>query len=236
MTMTDTRPHGLEPSSDARNVATPTVSQTGFPPPPAIPVKPGIGSPWLGLPAADYKPDAGVDPDHPHVFHLQTAPGNFMPGGSLQGAHAENFPILRGQKAAVYLIHLAPGGIREPHWHPSAWEVNFVISGTTRWSFVGPDSTQDSFTVSAGDLVFAPQGHFHYFENASDTEDLYVLVVFNAETTEPEDDVPLAQSISSVPADVLGAVFGVDPSVFEQLPVVKHRKPVVQKPGYGDGN
>jgi hypothetical protein len=24
--------------------------------------------------------------------------------------------------------------------------------------------------------------------------------------------------------------------VFEQLPVVKHRKPVVQKPGYGDGN
>ncbi|MEN4478736.1 cupin domain-containing protein [Mycolicibacterium cosmeticum] len=233
--MSDTPPHGLEPTSDARNVATPTVSEAGFPPPPAIPIKPGIGSPWLGLPAAGYKPEPGLDPDHPHVFHLQSAPGNFMPGGSLQGAHAENFPILRGQKASTYLIHLAPGGIREPHWHPSAWEVNFVIAGTTRWSFVGPDSTQDRFTVGAGDLVFAPQGHFHYFENVSDTEDLYVLVVFNAETTEPQDDVPLAQSISSVPADVLGAVFGVDPSVFAQLPVIKHRKPVVQKPGFGDG-
>jgi oxalate decarboxylase len=233
MTMTDQpRPHGLEPSSDARNVATPTVSEAGFPPPPDSPMKPGIGLPWLGLAASDFAPEAGVDPDHPHLFHLQSAPGNFMPGGSLQGAHAENFPIVRGQKAAVYLIHLAPGGIREPHWHPSAWEVNWVIAGTTRWSFVGPDSTQDSFVAGPGDLVFAPQGHFHYFENASDTEDLYVLVVFNAETTEPRDDVPLAQSISSVPADVLAAVFGVDVSAFAQLPKVMHRKPIVRKPGY----
>jgi hypothetical protein len=26
------------------------------------------------------------------------------------------------------LTVLRPGGIREPHWHPSAWELNYVMS------------------------------------------------------------------------------------------------------------
>ncbi len=34
----------------------------------------------------------------------------------------------------------------------------------------------------------SPQGHFHYFENASDTEELAVLIAFNASSSEPEDE------------------------------------------------
>lgn len=74
-----------------------------------------------------------------------------------------------------------------------------------------------------------PQGHFHYFENASDTEDLTVLIVFNADSAEPLDDVPLAQSISSLPPHVLAAVFGVDESVFAQLPVLTQRTVIVSR-------
>lgn len=74
-----------------------------------------------------------------------------------------------------------------------------------------------------------PQGHFHYFENASDTEDRIVLIVFNADSAEPLDDVPLAQSISSLPPHVLAAVFGVDESVFAQLPVLTQRTVIVSR-------
>lgn len=81
----------------------------------------------------------------------------------------------------------------------------------------------------AGDAIFAPQGHFHYFENASDTEDRIVLIVFNADSAEPLDDVPLAQSISSLPPHVLAAVFGVDESVFAQLPVLTQRTVIVSR-------
>lgn len=182
-----------------------------------------------GLPASDYAPAGGVDPDHPHLFHLQSATSDDFDGGSLQGARSGVWPILADQKGAVYLARLRPGGVREPHWHPSAWEKNVVLSGRVRWSFVGPNSTQDVFEGGAGDAIFAPQGHFHYFENASETEDLTVLIVFNADSAEPLDDVPLAQSISSLPPHVLAAVFGVDESVFAELPILTQRTVIVSR-------
>ena len=122
--------------------------------------------------------------------------------------------------------------MREPHWHPSAWELNFVISGAVRWSLVGPDGTHDAFGGAAGDLVFAPQGHFQYFENASDTEDLVVLIAFNASTSEPEDDIGIAASIGALPADVLGAVFGTVPETFSKLPRITERVVIARKPGF----
>jgi oxalate decarboxylase/phosphoglucose isomerase-like protein (cupin superfamily) len=85
----------------------------------------------------------------------------------LQGAIEDNWKILSNQQASVYLARLEPGGIREPHWHPSAWELNYVISSKVRWRFVGPEATHDTIEAESGDLVFAPQGHFHYFENPS---------------------------------------------------------------------
>ncbi|MGO9067029.1 cupin domain-containing protein [Mycobacterium sp.] len=97
---------------------------------------------------------------------------NVFPGGSLQGANSENWLILVGQKGAVYLARLAVGGIREPHWHPSAWQINVILAGRSRWVFVGPNGTQDVFEAGKGDVIFAPQGHYHYFENASATEEL----------------------------------------------------------------
>lgn len=219
----------LQPDIDSRNVPAPALSQKGYPEPTPPAEGEGIGAAWLGLPASDYAPAGGVDPDHPHLFHLQSATSDDFDGGSLQGAHSGVWPILTDQKGAVYLARLRPGGVREPHWHPSAWEMNVVLSGRVRWSFVGPNSTQDVFEGGAGDAIFAPQGHFHYFENASDTEDLTVLIVFNADSAEPLDDVPLAQSISSLPPHVLAAVFGVDESVFAQLPVLAQRTVIVSR-------
>jgi oxalate decarboxylase len=132
-------------------------------------------SPAAGTMAAPDQPAGGWSGQHPHMFHLSAWAPDVFTGGTLQGATGDNWKILSGQQAAVYLARLEPCGVREPHWHPSAWELNFVVSGSARWSFVGPEATHDTFEVVKGDLVFAPQGHFHYFENASDTEDLVVL-------------------------------------------------------------
>ncbi|MFC3997143.1 cupin domain-containing protein [Nocardiopsis sediminis] len=168
-------------------------------------------------------PGDGPDPEHPHAFHLARSEAMVFDGGRLQGGHGENWPILVDQQAAVYLVKLEPGGIREPHWHPSAWEVNYVISGSVRWVFVGPGQTQDAFDAGAGDVIFAPQGHFHYFENTSDTEDLNVLIVFNSSATEPDDDIGIVHALSSLPRDVLASVFGADPHVFDAVPKTLRR-------------
>ncbi len=92
------------------------------------------------------------------------------------------------------------------------------MQGRVSWTFVGPEATHDNFEAGKGDLVFAPQGHFHYFENASDVEDLVVLIVFNSSSTEPDDDIGLVQSLSAIPPDVLAAVFGGSPDTFNDLP------------------
>lgn len=200
-----------------------------------MPEGPGIGA--AAWPSEQTTPvsrgeqtSGGTDPDHPHLFHLADWGGNVFPGGSLQGANSENWPILVGQKGAVYLARLAVGGIREPHWHPSAWEINVILAGLSRWVFVGPNGTQDVFEAGKGDVIFAPQGHYHYFENASATEELVALIVFNSDAAEPKDDIGIGQSLTSIPNDVLSAVLGVPVSIFEQIPTVPGRIVIVKRP------
>jgi oxalate decarboxylase len=224
-----------QPSVDDRTVPSPNPPGSDTPPPQPVPEGPGIGA--AAWPSEQTTPvgrgeqtAGGTDPDHPHLFHLADWGGNVFPGGSLQGANSENWPILVGQKGAVYLARLAVGGIREPHWHPSAWEVNVILAGLSRWVFVGPNGTQDVFEAGKGDVIFAPQGHYHYFENASATEELVALIVFNSDAAEPKDDIGIGQSLTAIPNDVLSAVLGVPVSIFEQIPSVPGRIVIVKRP------
>ncbi|MFI6042461.1 cupin domain-containing protein [Nocardia sp. NPDC051321] len=164
-----------------------------------------------------------------HLFKLRAADRANHDGGYLQGANEDNFPVLKGQKGSVYFVHLDVGGIREPHWHPSAWELNYIISGKAKWSILGthPDGTykNDVFDAVEGDLVFAPQGYFHYFENASTEQPLDVLVMFNTSAGEPNDDIGIVGTLNSLPREVLAASFGIPVSAFANVPT--EIKPVV---------
>ncbi|MCM6774136.1 cupin domain-containing protein [Nocardia sp. CDC159] len=164
-----------------------------------------------------------------HLFKLTGAARTSFDGGYLQGANEHTFPILGGQRGSVYFVHLDPGGFREPHWHPTAWELNFVISGRAKWSILGthPDGTYHNtvFEAEQGDLVFAPQGHLHYFENARADAGLEVLVIFNSSAGEPYDDIGIVASLNAMPRDVLAAAFGVPESAFTAIPT--EVKPVV---------
>ncbi|MFI1917675.1 cupin domain-containing protein [Nocardia sp. NPDC020380] len=164
-----------------------------------------------------------------HLFKLTAADRDNYDGGYLQGANEDTFPILRGQQGSVYFVHLEVGGLREPHWHPSAWELNYIISGKARWTILGthPEGgyRNNVFEAGQGDLVFAPQGHFHYFENASPDVPLEVLVIFNTSAKEPNDDIGIVGSLNALPRNVLAAAFGVPESAFANVPT--EIKPVV---------
>ncbi|MCG8917169.1 cupin domain-containing protein [Actinokineospora sp. PR83] len=177
-------------------------------------------------PTKPTRPSGGA---HPHLFSLAATAPTTYDGGNLRGANEQNFPVLAGQNGSVYLVHLDPGGIREPHWHPTAWELNYIISGRAEWSILGthPDGSyhNDVFTANRGDLVFAPQGFFHYFANPSSTEGLDVLVMFNTSVAEPNDDIGVVGTLNSIPREILAASFGVPVSAFAAVP--RDIKPVV---------
>lgn len=165
----------------------------------------------------------------PYLFQLTRSKPNAFDGGSLRGAHEGNFPVLAGQDGSVYFVHLDVGGIREPHWHPTAWELTFVVSGRAKWTVLGTHSDgtyhNEVFEAEQGDLVFVPQGFFHYFENADPSEPMRGLVVFNTSSEEPNDDIGVVGTLNALPRDVLAACFGVAESAFDQVP--REVRPVV---------
>ena len=68
-------------------------------------------------------------------------------------------------------------------------------------------------------------GPTDYFENASETEGLEVLVVFNTSTREPNDDIGIVGTFNSLPRSVFAASFEIPVSAFDQIP--DEIKPVV---------
>ena len=164
-----------------------------------------------------------------HLFHLTSGEPDRYNGGTLQGAHEQNFPVLAGQNGAAYFVRLEPGGVREPHWHPTAWELNYHISGTAKWTILGthPDGGyhNDVFEANAGDLVFAPQGFFHYFENARTDAPLELLIVFNTSAPEMGDDIGILAALNSIPREVTATVLGIPATALAAIPT--DIKPVV---------
>ena len=155
---------------------------------------------------------------NPYLFDLaKSKPHVEKPAGTVQQAYEDGFRILAGQKASMALVVLKKGGIREPHWHPDAWEFDYCISGRARMSVVAPDNEWQSFDIEPGQIVFVPQGFFHYFENIG-SEDLRFLIVFNNSTKESGDDIGISVSLGGMPNEVLAATFGVSESVFDKIP------------------
>jgi oxalate decarboxylase len=149
-----------------------------------------------------------------HLFHLGAQPLTTYDGGSFQQADEDDFPILKGQAASIVKLTLVPGGIREPHWHPSAWEINIVTKEVAAWALVDGNGNHESFDQHVGDVVFAPQGSFHYFENRG-PDDMKIVIIQNTSTPESKDNIGIGESLSVLPPRVLSAVFGVPAETFK---------------------
>jgi oxalate decarboxylase len=149
-----------------------------------------------------------------HLFHLGAQDPTIHDGGSFRQASGDNFPILKGQEASIVLLTLQPGGIREPHWHPSAWELNIVTSGVAAWVVIDGNGNHETFDQHLGDVVFAPQGSFHYFENRGPDE-MKIVIIQNTSAPEDKDNIGIGESLSRIPPRVLSAIFGIPAQTFE---------------------
>ncbi len=141
-----------------------------------------------------------------HRFPLSThEPTVSNPAGSVRICDQDNFPVVTGQAAAVYYVTIEVKGLREPHWHPNAWELNFVVKGSVRLGVVNPNDTWDEVVLNPGDVGFIPQGYAHYLENAGDVP-CEITVVFN--NSKPE-DIGLSTTFAGMPDRMFSSTFGV---------------------------
>jgi oxalate decarboxylase len=153
-----------------------------------------------------------------HKFNLKGIPPVVQTkGGTASFATANNFEIVCG--IACALLTLKPKGIREPHWHPNAAELDYVISGRARMTIFGPSDSVDTFEVGPGEIVFIPPAYFHYIENIRDNDDddddMQFAIFFNHERPE---DLGISGSFGAYSNEILASVFGMQATPLASLP------------------
>ncbi|MED5050568.1 cupin domain-containing protein [Anoxybacillus rupiensis] len=103
-------------------------------------------------------------------------------------------------------LYLTKGHIREPHWHPNAWELDVVVSGEALISIVDPDTNKlHHYKAKAGQVVFIPMAWWHWIRPAS--EKVHLHLFFNNdqfETAEGSDTLRLT------PPEVFKMAYGLD--------------------------
>ena len=63
------------------------------------------------------------------------------------------------------ILELDPEALRELHWHPTADEWQYVISGDVSVTMFGSHGRYRTETSEKGDVGYIPQGYGHSIEN-----------------------------------------------------------------------
>lgn len=105
----------------------------------------------VGLKPADFPSSSEIETPNPHKLNL----GGITPqiqtsGGTGALGSITYFPILSG--LALFLIGLKPSGIVEPHTHPNAAELNYVINGKVRFTVFGPNGKVETSEIGQGQV------------------------------------------------------------------------------------
>lgn len=150
-----------------------------------------------GEPALPKTPDS-------YRFPLATTtPQLVRRGGSITKAMPDNFPVLKDNQVSVGYLVLKPGALREPHWHPTHWEVDYAIQGKGELGIVTPDDEQNISQLSPGDIGFIPTGWAHYIRNVGSTDLIWVLVFNN-----PLTDIGLSTMFGGMPTNTFTQTLG----------------------------
>lgn len=147
-----------------------------------------------------------------HVRSLITTPPSYEGSlGSVRGADGEDFPILKGM--SMRRLVLAPGAIREPHWHANADELACCLSGDLLVSVLDTGDVFGAFTISAGEMFYITVGSLHTIENVGDV-DAELIIVFSHERPE---EFSLHGAFGAMTDAVLGNTFTLPSSDFAAL-------------------
>ena len=153
---------------------------------------------------------AGTVP-HSFAYRLLAQKPIQAPGGRVRIVDSSNFPAATTIAAA--LVEIDPGGMRELHWHPSADEWQYYISGTARMTVFASEGEANTFDYQAGDVGYVPFPMGHYVENTGE-QPVRFLEMFRSSRYA---DVSLDQWLALTPPELVRAHLGVDQRTISAL-------------------
>jgi oxalate decarboxylase len=179
-----------------------------------VPTFPTVAKPFLA-PVPGGTAALPSDTDDPAAARY-TVRMNDLAGASTSpragsGATTADIPALFG--ISTTLMTLGSDVISEPHWHPDADEVCFILSGQVEVGIVGPNGAPQSNMLTSGDLAFMPVNWLHYLDNVGE-EPAQIILFHNATTSIA---IGLSHVLSGFPPAILAASYGMDPSALAEL-------------------
>ena len=160
------------------------------------------------LPAID---PAATAPE-PYTLNLDELEPVAYEGGTVTNVRGKELARLDG--ICFLPLYVEAGGVREPHWHPNAAELIYILSGEAEIGLVGPDGLRETFTIGPGDLAFFPTNWFHYVASIG-TEPLDSIVYLShAAPTR----IDLSDMVGFLPRAVTAVSVGLDAAAFDGLP------------------
>ena len=143
---------------------------------------------------------------------LKDPPHRTFQGGREWTVDSTKFPI--STTVTGVILELEPGALRELHWHPTADEWQYIITGQVSVSMFGSHGRSRTETLEKGDVGYIPQGYGHSIENIGH-DPCRILIGFN---TGLYQTIDLSQWIAGNPIDVLATNFSKPAALFEKFP------------------
>ena len=106
-------------------------------------------------------------------YRLEQQPPYTGCGGLVRGASVRQFPVSQGIGGAS--MRLQPGCLRELHWHTTAAELGYVVSGSCRTTVLSPDGAATD-TFGPGDVWYFPSGWGHSILGIGSIECHFILI------------------------------------------------------------
>ena len=171
----------------------------------------GQGQPWFGPTAT---PLAGSELPS-FRFALGAVTPKSWDGGWAKEATVAQFPV--SEKLAGVLMSLAPGGLRELHWHANAAEWAYVLKGQCRVTTIDPLGHSQVADFGPGDVWYFPRGFGHSIQGIGREDCLFVLVFDNGYFSE-FGTFSISDWLGHTPPEVLAKNFGVPAATFANFP------------------
>jgi len=148
-------------------------------------------------------------------YQLEKEAPRLGPGGVARGASVREFPASTG--IAGVSMRLAPGGMREMHWHANAAEWAYVIAGSCRTTLIHPDGSAYVDSFYPGDVWYFPRGYGHSIQGLGPDECHFILIFDNGDFSE-DHTFSVTDWLSRTPAEVVAQNLGLSADEVATLP------------------
>ena len=147
-------------------------------------------------------------------YRLEQQPPYTSCGGLVRGASVRQFPV--SQNIAGASMRLQPGCLRELHWHTTAAELGYVVSGSCRTTVLSPDGAATD-TFGPGDVWYFPSGWGHSIQGTGPGECHFILMFDNGAFSE-DHTLSISDWLAHTSPAVVSQSLGLDMEWTAKLP------------------